>query len=74
MFWTAAAESTHQHPNQVDSASCLICVVAHSANPAPNSADQSPSFIAIGLFHEEAVTANVHLAFADLGNRGPPAL
>jgi len=72
MIWTVAAESTHHHPNQTDSASCLICVVAHSANPAPNSADTAPAFAAIGRLQEEAVVAKVQLEFSDLGNRGPP--
>ena len=33
MFWAATAESTHNHPNQTESASCSICIVAHSASP-----------------------------------------
>ncbi len=74
MFWAAGVESTHQHPKQTKSASCVICVVAHSANPAPNSAHNSPSFAAIGLLREEVVVPHVRLASADLANRGPPAL
>jgi len=74
MVWTVAAESVHHHPNQTDSSSCLICVVAHSANPAPNSADTTPAFAAVGLLQEEAVVASVWLEFSDLGNRGPPTM
>jgi Carboxypeptidase regulatory-like domain len=29
MLWTAAAETTHNHPTRTESASCSICVVAH---------------------------------------------
>ncbi len=74
MFWAAGVESTHQHPKQTKSASCVICVVAHSTNPTPNSANTTPSFASVGLLHDEAVVAHVRLAFADLANRGPPAL
>ena len=74
MLWTAAAEPTHNHPNQADSASCLICVAAHSASPAPNSANTAPSFAAVGSLHEETIVANVRFEFSDHSNRGPPAL
>lgn len=74
MLWTVAAECTHQHPNQTESASCSICVAAHSASPAPHSTGLSPIFATVGLFHEEAVVAKARLEFSDVGNRGPPAL
>jgi len=73
MVWTVAVESTHNHPNQTDSASCVICVAAHSASPAVSSVHGTPVFGAIGLFHEEDVVAKVRLDFSDLGIRGPPA-
>jgi hypothetical protein len=73
MFWTAAAESTHSHPSRAESASCSICVVAHTANPAPHSAGTTPIFAAVDLFHEEDVAAKARFDFSDLGIRGPPA-
>jgi hypothetical protein len=72
--WTAAAESTHHHPNQTESASCLICAAAHSAKPAPSSSNTTPAFTTVGLWHEETVVANLRLCFSDLTNRGPPTL
>jgi hypothetical protein len=74
MLWTVAAESTHNHPNQADSASCLICVAAHSASPAAISGHSAPVFAALGLFHEEDLVAKARLDFSDLGIRGPPAV
>lgn len=74
MFWTVAAESTHSHPNQTESASCLICVAAHSASPALDNANATPVFVAIGLWRDEAVTAPVQFDSADLDIRGPPAV
>lgn len=74
MFWAAGVESTHHHAKQTRTATCVICVVAHSTSPAANSAHQTPSFAAVGLLREEAAIAHVRLAFADIANRGPPAL
>jgi hypothetical protein len=74
MLWTAAAESTHHHPNKTESASCSICVVAHSANPAASSTHDRPIFASFGLLQVEEVTANARFDALDLGIRGPPAI
>ncbi len=74
MLWTVAAESTHTHPNQTESASCSICVVAHSASPTVSTARTAPVFAAIGLLREEDVIAKTRFDFSNLGIRGPPAL
>jgi hypothetical protein len=74
MLWTVAAESTHNHPNRTESASCLICVAAHSASPAASSSRSAPVFAALGLFHEEDLVAKARFDFSDLGIRGPPAV
>lgn len=74
VLWTAAAESTHNHPTQADAASCSICVVAHSASPAVTISRGTPIFAAVGFFHEEDVTVKARLEFSDLGIRGPPAV
>ena len=73
MLWTVAAESTHNHPNQTESASCSICLVAHSASPTASTVQAAPVFAAIGLLREEDVTAKARFDFSDLGIRGPPA-
>ena len=72
MIWTAAAESTHNHPGQAGAAACSICVVAHTANPAPHLTGTAPVFAAVDLFHEEEVVARDRFDFSDLGIRGPP--
>jgi hypothetical protein len=74
MFWAAAVESTHNHPTQTESASCSICVAAHSASPTVSSIQTAPVFAAIGLLREEDVIAKARFDFSDLGTRGPPAL
>lgn len=74
MLWTAALESTHNHPSQTEANSCSICVVAHTASPAVAAHHSAPFFAAVGLFHEEEVVAKARLEFSDLGIRGPPAV
>ena len=72
MLWTVAAESTHNHPTPAESAACSICVVAHSASPAPTSSYATPVFAAVALLQIEEVSINARLDVSDLGIRGPP--
>jgi hypothetical protein len=74
MLWTVAAESTHNHPTRTESASCSICVAAHSASPAVSSSQATPVFTALGLLREQDVIAKARFDFSELGSRGPPAL
>ncbi len=74
MLWTAVAEATHNHPNQTESNSCSICVVAHSTTPTASCNYARPVFEAIRLLHEEEVIAKAWLSVYDLGIRGPPAV
>jgi hypothetical protein len=74
MLWTVAAESTHSHPTQTESASCSICVAAHSASPTVSSSQTAPVFAAIGLLREEDAIAKSRFDFSDRGIRGPPAV
>ena len=74
LLWTVAEESTHNHPNRSDAASCAVCLAAHTASPAPRSADSTPAFAAVDTLQEEPVVANARLEFSDLDIRGPPAL
>jgi hypothetical protein len=73
MLWTAAVESTHNHPSQTEAASCSICVVAHTASPTASTAQGAPVFAAVDLFHEEDAIAKARLEFSDQGTRGPPS-
>jgi hypothetical protein len=74
MLWTAVVESTHNHSNQTESASCSICVVAHSTAPTASCHHTRPVFEAIGLLQEKEVIAKARLGVFDLGIRGPPAV
>jgi hypothetical protein len=72
MLWTAVVESTHTHPNASESASCSICVVAHSTAPSTNTHQARPVFAAVGLLQEEEVVAKAQISISELGIRGPP--
>jgi len=74
MLWTAAAESTHNHPSQTEAASCSICVAAHSTSPTVSSSHVSPVFATVGVLREEDVVAKARFDFSEQGIRGPPAL
>jgi hypothetical protein len=74
MLWAAAAESTHIHPTATESASCSICVVAHSASPSLVSSNAIPVFAAIGFLRQDDVLAKVRFEFSERGIRGPPVL
>ena len=74
MLWAAVAESTHNHPNKTESASCSICVVAHSTTPTTSCNQARPVFATVGLAHEEEAIANARLSVFDLGIRGPPVV
>jgi hypothetical protein len=74
MLWTVAVESTHNHPNKTESASCSICVVAHSTRPTAGSNQARPVFATIGLLQEEEVIAQARLSVFELGIRGPPTV
>ncbi len=74
MLWAAVAESTHNHPNKTETASCSICVVAHSTAPTASCNQARPVFAAIGLLQEKDVIAKARLSVFDLGIRGPPAV
>jgi hypothetical protein len=73
MLWTAAVESTHNHPNKTESASCSICVVAHSTVPVASSHQAKPVFATVALLQEEEVVAKAQINVFELGIRGPPA-
>jgi hypothetical protein len=74
LLWAAVAESTHNHPNQTESAACSICVVAQSTAPIASCHYARPVFEAIGLLQEKEVSAQARLSVFDLGIRGPPTL
>jgi hypothetical protein len=74
MLWMVAAESAHHHPSHTEANSCSICIVAHTANPAPSSSNTAPSFAAVGVPQEEKDIAKAEFDLSDAVIRGPPVL
>ena len=74
MLWTTVVESTHHHPKQTQSASCSICVVAHSSRPVAAGGHTGPVFATIGWLREKEVMTSARLDAVELGIRGPPVL
>ncbi len=74
MLWTAVVESTHNHPNKGEDASCSICVAAHTTTPAASCSHARPVFAAVGVLQEEEVIAKARLSVFELGIRGPPVV
>jgi hypothetical protein len=74
MLWTVVAESTHNHPVKTGSASCSMCVVAHSTARAASSHQGRPVLSAVGILQDEEVSAKARLGVFDFGIRGPPAV
>lgn len=73
-LWTAVAESTHNHPNKTESASCSICVLAHSTTPTATADQIRPVYAEVGFLPEDEIIAKARLAVADLDIRGPPTV
>jgi hypothetical protein len=73
MLWAAMAESAHNHANQTESASCPICVVAHSTAPASTCHQATPVFAAIGVLAEKEISVKPQFRISELEIRGPPA-
>jgi hypothetical protein len=73
MLWAAMAESTHNHANQTEAATCSICAVAHSSAPASTCHQTTPVFVAIGVLAEKEVSVKPQLRSSELEIRGPPA-
>jgi hypothetical protein len=74
MLWTAAAESTHNHPSQTEAASCSICLAAHTASPAVAAHYDAPAFVPVGSAREEDAVLKFRFDFSEQGIRGPPAV
>lgn len=72
MLWTAAAESTHNHPSQTEAASCSICVAAHSARPSISSSHTAPVLATVGLLLVQDSVTKTQVDLSRLGIRGPP--
>lgn len=74
-LWSALASVTHHHANGAETASCKVCVAAHSAVPKATTNLLSVRFTpSLFIFRADPVSAkNRFVAFA-LSVRPPPTI
>jgi hypothetical protein len=73
-FWSALAVVTHHHADGTDSASCPICMAAHSAAPSPTTNLVTTIFTAVSTFRAEPEFAKEALVVFALSIRPPPTV
>lgn len=72
MLWSGVAVATHQHATKTDSATCQICVVAHSTAPKAVAARPKPTFIRVAAYEPRTISLSRWLLAFPLNNRPPP--
>ena len=73
-LWSALAFAVHHHSSQDESATCQVCVAAHSASPTSASLTPKPVFRRVVRHRPKpAASKQLLVAFA-LYVRPPPAV
>jgi hypothetical protein len=72
-FWSAIAFATHQHSNATESATCSVCIAAHSASPRITTTLPRVLFVSISTFLLEPISAKQRLIVFALCVRPPPS-
>jgi hypothetical protein len=74
-IWSAVAFATHQHSNPDDSATCTVCIAAHSASPQTATILLRAMFVSVATVRSEPVSATQQrlIPFA-LSVRPPPSV
>jgi hypothetical protein len=71
-LWSVFAFAVHHHSSQDESASCQVCVAAHSASPAHATLALRPLFRHIEALRAQPAAAKQHLIAFALSVRPPP--
>ena len=71
-FWSAVAFAAHQHSNATESATCTVCIAAHSASPQAHTILPRLMLVSVSTFRPEPVSAKQHLIVFALCVRPPP--
>jgi hypothetical protein len=74
-FWSAIAFAAHQHSNATESATCTVCIAAHSTSPKTVATLPKAAFVRVSAFKLEPVSAKQQrlITFA-LSVRPPPTV
>jgi hypothetical protein len=73
-LWSAIAFAAHQHSNSTESATCTVCIAAHSASPKTTTTLAKVLFVSLSTFRPEPVSAKQHLTVFVLCVRPPPCV
>src|ERR1700733_3429854 len=73
-LWSALAFAMHHHSNADESASCQVCIAAHSAAPVIASPTPKPIFRRLVAFRPRAAVAKQPLIAFALCARPPPGV
>jgi hypothetical protein len=72
-LWSAFAFAWHRHASADESASCQVCVAAHSSSPASPSPTLRPLFRRVVRFRARAISSQQEIVAFALYVRPPPA-
>ncbi len=73
MLWSVFAFAAHSHLRTNDSATCRVCVAAHSASPAVHAHARNPVFFTVRLVQTaDPTSAKQRLIAFALTVRPPP--
>jgi hypothetical protein len=73
-LWSALAFAVHHHSSQDESATCQVCVAAHSASPTNASPAPKPVFRRVIAFRPQPSSAKQLLVAFALYIRPPPVV
>jgi hypothetical protein len=74
-FWAAIAFASHQHSNETESATCTVCIAAHSASPQTSTILPNAAFVPVFTFEPEPLSAKQQrLTPFALSVRPPPTV
>lgn len=73
-FWSAMAFAAHQHSTATESATCTVCIAAHSASPKTTTTLPRVMFLPVDTFRPEPVSAKQRLTIFVLCVRPPPSV
>jgi len=73
-FWSAMAFAAHQHSTATESATCTLCIAAHSASPKITTTLPRVMFVPVDTFRPEPVSVQQRLTVFVLCVRPPPSV
>jgi len=73
-FWSAMAFAAHQHSASADSATCTVCIAAHTASPKTTTTLPKVTFVPVSVFRPEPLAAKQRLIAFALCVRPPPCV